>query len=292
MNSTGIISTNVNYFWPLTLGLCGLAFYKKFCQCRKPHWYLFSVILIFASVSSEQACVAMLILFLARGGWLWRVEGKIPWPELGLILLLVLNVAYIVASPGNQHRYVSEIKNWFPAWPTLTLYDKLENGVALIGSYYFTMFNTIGIFFSCVLLTTLERQKLWRLFYFLPLATQFSFLALPLPIENNILFPLTVLNVVIYVLTLFAGNLGRRDKWLVLVVLATGFASRMLLTFSPTVFASSFRPFIFMDFSLVAAALLVMRGLRGNTVWQGFYLGLLMILTFANEVRFVRTFLA
>lgn len=288
MRSAGLISTNVNYFLPATVGFCGLALFRQYLQARRKILFGLSIVLLVAAASAEQLCVAFLILFIAHAIYEYCKNRVLSWPDVIVAFIMLLNIAYILASPGNHNRYECEIVNWFPTWRYLGFFDKIINGLAYIGTYYYSQFNAVGIFFSCALLSAIKPCRLYHLFYFLPLATQVACLASPLPQDNILLFLITLVNLLIYLVSILAADLSNECKWAIAVILGAGFASRMMLSFSPTVFASAYRPFIFMDFSLIAASLLVVRQSLENRGRRIFYLGLLFVLSLANEIQFVR----
>lgn len=288
MASSGIISCNVNYFMPMTLSIASLACYKKYISGGSCIYYILCIILAIISANMEQVCIYLLMLSGIYIIYLIWHRSRIPFSLLLLAALLFLELVFILTCPGNYARYESEITNWYPSWNRLQLIDKIINGTNYIGNYCFNKFNAICLFFSIALLTTLSNRSLRKLYYFIPVSSQLYLMIFHIKIGKYALLILTILNIIIYILTIINSRLDNSYKILITAILFTGFCTRYMLTFSPTIYASGQRTCLFMDYSLIISSLIFIKlHFQNNINKYLLCLYSLLIISFVQEANFI-----
>jgi hypothetical protein len=233
----------------------------------------------------EQGVVILLLFLIAYDFMLLLKIYKITTQHWFLIIshiIVIFDFLYILLCPGNRLRAVSEEATWFPEFGTLTVIRKCELGMS--STLYHFIFNIEPIFliFSCCLMLIvfeIEKGIVFRTFAIIPFFINISFTVFKSDLYA--LFP---------IFTYFdniMSNIGIWDQnnpisivcWLLMIVviisiifalcvickrylkvgvcsfisIVLGFASRCMMGFSPTIWVSSDRTYIFIYFSFIIA---------------------------------------
>lgn len=281
MESAGIIPTCLNYWWPLASMFGMLTFFKMYIKSGKEYFYYLCFPSGMLAANSEQFCIALFMIFSIYAIRIYIDKKVVSNKVLLLLLFLLLSLLFILTCPGNYARYAANISYWYPDWPQLNFFEKTYNGLVFIGKRYFFSWNTIMPFFSLVLLATLVRQEKLKIFMLFPIIIQF-FCPFKSEFPSFIIFFISASIVIIQIISINIVILSNYNRIIVFVLLFIGIISRMVLTYSPTVYASSMRTFIIMDFSLLISALLIwniVMKLRNN-----FCLVCLIALSFFQQI--------
>lgn len=295
MSSAGWIATTGNYMWPLALGLIGYLPLVDFWERGNTSGVklFFGVIAFVFSCNVEQMCVLNLLLII----WclfIWikdRKEGK------GYVLILsLINIAslfFILLSPGNEKRNIAEVGTWFPDWNMFNLIDKVELGFSSTMKKLILEPNWVFFFFALILmLAVFEKYSKWeyRVIATIPCAISgilgigSKLIVLIFPnltaiydcVEKNGMINssnffetrryvvLAVMLLVCFCVgaSLFILEFGESSYYIGLYICVSGFAVRMIMAFSPTIWASSDRTYCFTYFSLIMVAALVLNKLK------------------------------
>ena len=283
--------TTINYLWPLAFGLYSVGILRKIVNNEEIRWYeylLSSLALVFA-VNLEQLCIIM--LFVHGIFFFYLVtKGRINLYLLVQTALCAASLVYIVICPGNAERFGAEIKTWFPAFSSLSLVNNLELGFTTSISKYILQMNRVYFAFSGILcyaaLVKLSARKdrilgslpfVLCLFIGVPLylGTKISpeisnrlthlygnELAADFVFVPNIPLVLIFLGVCLSVFTALYLYFGKTYNLILsLFVLSLGLGSRIIMGFSPTIWGSGPRTFIFMNFSMILCSIMVYRDL-------------------------------
>lgn len=331
MAETGWGATTSNYMWPLATTLFALIPIKKAWDGEKFRWFqipLYAISLIYAC-NQEQTCA---ILFGTYGLFtvLFIIKDKKVHPIIVLqFLLAILSLVFIFTTPGNYIRQETETAMNFPDFKMLTLQDKLSLGLTSTANVIFNNYSvTFGVLALSIVLYIFVtyKEKLYRIIALIPFISicvlsyfrDIAFNIFPhfekfvktftisdgtiLTVANSnnlyyvvpIIFSLVIFFSVILSILLIFKNLKNNIAILVFLV---GLASRAMMGFSPTIFASGIRTTIFFDFSMLIVTLLIWQEFSKKTEKNdlkvqrklGIILECMGILQYINTLLFILT---
>lgn len=294
MDSAGYMTTTINYWWPLAaLLVAALPLYLWYQDgaCKKGCYVLGAFAAIFA-INQEQICAMALLacLYLLITD---KLRGRKTNPYLYVLLALSVCFAICVAiCPGNAARKASNIDFWFPAYAGFNLVQKV-----LLGWYSLlkTLYQDVNLpyFLMCAVLfmAVLKKQKGLpaRLIAAIPLLSNLGLLGVllfgkyreypwvhlilhvfdfdqpvvyyqgSLPNSNRLLLLVYTFCCACVVISLFLiwNKKERAIDALALLIIAS--ASKISMGLSPTVWASSERTSIFLDFGFILLGMLAVR---------------------------------
>lgn len=292
MRTAGWVSTTLNYLWPMAMGMYALQPIVNAVKGRptKRHVYVLSLIVLPYAVNHEQMCCAFLALCGFFAVWLWIRDRKLSKFALCQLLIGLAMLVYILTCPGTAVRSASETEKWFPEFANLSFLNKVELG------YSSTLFQCImepNLVFSLLtmvlaLTAFLYDKRPWvRLIAAVPFASTLIFgtfgelaeqvIPYLADMRNQLgdtgtgfrlfkfhtwppdLFVGFVVLCLIAALWLVFRDRGR--ELFPIYLLLVGLASRMMMGFSPTVWASRERTFTIAYFAMLAIAVMLVRKL-------------------------------
>lgn len=282
MVSAGWIATTTNYLWPLWCLIFIGTLLKKILCSRKITWYEagFGIAACIYGSSQEQVAVILLVLLALCAARLWRSKNY-KQPLLYLFGLIdVVMLITILCCPGNSIRSGQEAAGRMPQFPGFTFADKLYMGLLNVEQVFIADADSIFLVFAAVLLVlvflkTADCRK-----------TAVSGLPLLVVLGHRITrdshvlyekifiisgdaagwnradlqmyFPLIFLAVTLagVIYALYQLQKEDRERWLYTILfLACGLASGVVMGFSPTIYASGRRPYIYLYFMLILVCL-------------------------------------
>ena len=293
MSSAGWGATTVNYIWPFSTAMFSLIALKKIWNKEKIHplmYPLYMVGLIFGC-NQEQVCALMTLVHLFFTILLIaRDKTKISKFWILQTIIVILSLVIIVICPGNTVRKTSEIGSAYPDFGALSLLDKLTLGVTSTVTELIANANIVFLVFAItitVLVFNLYKDKLIRAVSLVPLLSILSFSVLkdiitrifpyfdmfrniiiqnkPMVSADNftiltnslpIVLSFLILGSIVLCLLLIFKKLKNSLATFVFIV---GFGTRCAMAFSPTIFASTNRTFIFMEFAMIICTLLMIQ---------------------------------
>ena len=282
MRTAGWIATTMNYIWPLAFGLYAMLSIKKILngELLKTRDYVLNVLFILYAANHEQMGSLLAGFFVFFSVYQGIVQKKLHWFLALQAVISIASVVFILTAPGNAIRSVWTIETQFPGYVALSLFDKIEIGFS---STLFGLFMKPNL--SCIVFGLLlslaakvrEKRKLFLGIAFVPLSFSLVFGLLgpvfgkllpfvgtirgamtetgtnptfsqPMSLIPDFLLIVVCLSVIISLYRLFAV---KKEAWLVLLILSGGFASRMIMAFTPSIWFSEGRTFIFLYFALI-----------------------------------------
>ena len=267
MVSAGWIATTVNYLWPL-LGLLYIALLlQKLAQNKFLHWYEGAagvICCIFCSSQEQVAAILLVMLFLA-------------------LLFMIL------CCPGNSIRSMQEVEGRMPEFAYFSVWEKIYMGAANIERIFVAQVNSIFLIVSAVLavLVGLKTKNLIKtllssvpVFCILGYALirtghpwyEKIFIIPKQTAEWNFKDPANWFPVIFLIVTVAGMSYAlfclMREKletyFYTIAILGVGLASGIVMGFSPTIYASADRPYIYLYFILMAVCLFCIRQMRGQ----------------------------
>lgn len=281
----------INYTWPLAmLMFSSIALQKMWNGEKIPKWMypIYSLALLFAC-NQEQACAIAAGLYFITTILIILKHKKKTNPFLFIEDgLVVLSFLLIVTCPGNYVRKTEEIATYYMDFQTLGLFDKISLG--LTSTVNNLLLNTNLVFFvfsliSAVYLFRKYKNNLYRAIALIPLVAclifgvgkdivgkvypYFGIFCETLNTQQAMLTPENYLNFINFVPLILAfvvlGSVALNilvifknlENNFAILIYGLGLMSRIALGFSPTVFASTDRTFLFFEFALLMISILI-----------------------------------
>lgn len=249
LGTAGYIATTVTYLYPVALGMLGLTLLNT------KHWYfkIWSFPLFIFSFNNEELCVLVgiyLIYYIITQYKQWKdyLWILIPW---------IISFAIVMHSPGNHSRQVYDAKRFLPKFLHFSLIDKINVGtITTIQHYLFSVSVPIIVLSTILLLINYKKHAILA---WIPLfvVTGTSMLALLVSKPHHFVTtpPQEFTNIAIATYLLgfiwFIATIYLIHNWQLNILLIAGLASRSMLGFSPTVYFSATRTFIFCDIVII-----------------------------------------
>ncbi len=295
MASSGWATATIVYMWPLALGLYSLIPIKKIWNHEKVgivQYILSSLALIFAA-NNEQACALLFGFYLVFSILLILKDKKINLYMTIQVVLLILSLVFIFTCPGNYVRKADEIPKYFQDMEMYNLLDKIGLGltstVGLIIREEMVVFLLMSSIINIYVFTH-YKEKLYRIVSIIPLVSviilsllvgpknpdllgrvfpfMYSFktlitceqVFLTAATSNNLLYATPLIFAFVFfictALSLLLVYKSLKNNLPLLLFLA-GLCSRIMIGFSPTVFASGARTMIFFEFAMIAISMII-----------------------------------
>lgn len=269
----------LNYLWPLACAMPSFVIAKKIFE-RLPilKWEIVvsSVMLLFAT---NQEQLAALLFGLNISFLLFRLVRNHKFEKIDLFFVLniaicLISLAFILACPGNAIRFEISEKVCLPEYSSLSFLEKCQIGIMLIFSYYFSLRDSLGkmvfviiplfamlsvVFFSKKNIKSFTLQILLDIFVcvcfaFRKIKSDFLFFNIKLApfstFSSKVIGIECFVFILIFICLLYQifSVMDKKASGLFNVFLmCAGFCSAFIMIFSPTVYASGTRPYLFMS---------------------------------------------
>lgn len=288
LSSAGWMTTTINYWWALAAAM--LAFLPlrfsglKGRPCKRI--YLFSIPAAVFAINHEQICIigicTCIYLFLRE----WLQTRRVHWYIFLLFGICVLNMAGILLCPGNTVRKLSNIAYWFPRYADFNILQKgLLGWYSLLMALYKDINWTWFLFTGILFVTVVWKRKRFAelLIAGIPFASNVGLLGITILSKfgnyhmiGQILYVFDFDRPIVY----YQGFLPNKIRLLLLIytvccfcvagslfllfveedvkktadllaILVIGAVSKVSMGMSPTVWASSERTSVFLNFSFI-----------------------------------------
>lgn len=290
MQSAGWIVTTCCYLVPAVFSIVALIPIKKIIKNElfKPWEYFVSIFAIVFSGNQPQGMALQLICYFAVTIYC-LVKKKNNKFIYVCFIITIINALFTFTSGWHLSRGAAEAIKWMPAINMYNLINKLDIGLSssfgwlFFGDNLFTFFTLATFTF---LIFTRYNNTIIRIMSCIPEVLCFLFRKMymnnmsinafeikpkDLGTSNFGLFNLESINSISTYLLFFAICIililiiveiyllidDYSDLIQILVLLAAGFGSRMALAFTPNVFASAQRTFIYLDFCVIITCIKV-----------------------------------
>lgn len=285
MSSAGWVTTTVVYLWPLSLAAYAVGGMARWMRCEHIPWHRWLLYGASAIYGCNNELVAVMVLTAGAAGLLCAVQNK-KRMSVPLICMAVSmgSIAFALSAPGNSLRMASEVLNWMPGFPYFSLLDKLRIGIVSTMEHFVSIPNTVLFLFLlliagqvCQGFNSFKKRAVSAL----PLLIQAAYGAyfaveklfftkdinysvpeiMPESITGMLFQGIMIFSFIATILCI-AISLSwiLRDKSrliLYLLFLGAGLATRLSLSFSPTVLASGTRTYMLVYILLLAMIFLL-----------------------------------
>lgn len=283
ISSAGWIATFMNYLWPLSFCFISLIFIDKVCNEKHIgilEFIFYSLCEIYA-LNMEQLAVVYIAILIYTTGYLihHKIKNHI-WMYLIHILIAIISLIIFLICPGNYRRLIKETTKWMIYFPQLSLVNKLSSGFIetmhsmLFGNRIFLILvlvifigmlirfkknkcnkmqlivTSFPIGFTLILRCQEIFDGTFNNFYLLfssriPNSMNYFMLSTYIPAIFYILVVAAILITLIY---MFDDIFKSIELCFIFLI---GLGSRMMLGFSPTLYASGPRTFCVMEYTLI-----------------------------------------
>ena len=276
LHTAGWGATTVNYLWPLACTMPYFVMVKNIFEEKhiSVKSILFSVLLLLFAINQEQ--VAALVFGLNLSFLFIDIlkNRKFIINDSFFIFVLIIcifSLIFILTCPGNSKRFSAEVIAWFPEYADISFFEKIELGILTIFTYYFSLKNNFILIPLCFILTVYFRKQRKINFAFQLYLDIFilgcSFLRIfkkTFLLSNDKLAQFTnyskievLIECIILILTglillyqIFNVFVNKLKGTFYLFLLIAGFCSAYIIAFSPTVYASGSRCYIFLSYTI------------------------------------------
>jgi len=300
MLSGGWFTVSINYLWPLSFGLFSLITLKKILFQNKIRLieYIIGILFLVFSINQEIMAVVLLLVYLAAGIYLY-IKKRPHWFVFLSLALCIGSLIFTLTAPGNINRRDVET-HWFIDFNDISMIEKIEIGFSSTLSQYIFNFNIIFFLLNLLLLLSMfskYQEPLFKIISLIPFSLILIF-GNGFSVIVDRLFPhlkyidtdiskyglitlgnFTTLQSYIPLFLLFLGALSIitliylefENSWKSIIaigILVLGFISRMVLSFSPTVYASGLRTHFLFYISIIICSVLVFQSLSNRKSQQ------------------------
>lgn len=323
--NAGWITTTMTYIWPIAIGVCACTSIRKYLDGKKFRWYeyvLYTLATIYAA-NQEQTSIILSLVFV--GCAVVSIKNN----KKSVLIFIqaacsVANFLFHAFTPGNDNRRLIETSVRFPNYGRLSLIDKLELGFSSSLYEFVFRYNSLFMLLSIVLLVLVfckHKNRIYRFIGSVPFLSQLMFgIGFQKIVEDKFgiaifsnrmtmtgtideanyfrwqtYYPIVLLfGVSICLIVAVYLAFGNSDKLIfAYALLFGGLLGRMILAFSPTVWASSFRTFTPMYFAYIALAIMMFNELDYKKLGKIKYVlaAILLCVTAKNVYTMFVTFL-
>ena len=306
-NNAGWKTTTLFYWFPFFLLLVAMGsvydYYKqnKISMLKSVSYMLATLI----AANNEQCCIILGGLLVVAPGYFYY-ERKGIYPLLcGQLACLVINVALFFFCPGNFKRYDSEINSWLPEYPSWNIFEKVGHGVTHFFDVFFAYsYCSSLLMLICVLGTLISFIYKKNKDALVVLATALCFWGciLWISLSNNILvtkgnvldfeYLLSVGLVLCVCYTLYLLFENTMPFYISLLIMTLGAISVILLCFSPTLYASGERLYLYFIYGLLGIIVYIFSQYNEKVVFLKYLLFLFGGYWVYSEYRVVFDFLS
>lgn len=278
MSTAGWIATTVNYIWPLWGIVYVTYILRKHTKKIKLKWYeyIIGIAAVLIGSNQEQSAIVMLVLLVMI--CIYQLSTKIL-NNYYLYVLLILNfisLGVITICPGNIKRKQVECLNRVPNFSEFSVFKKMFLGIANVEREFISNVNVVAIaifitmavlvykktksvhkvlissipifitFCHCIVVSAFP---IWNKFFFKP---EKSFDIGEVEGKSFLIIIYTILTILGFIYACY--QLIGEEKicyWGSLGLIGVSYASAVVLGFSPTLYVSAERVFIFFYFSMI-----------------------------------------
>lgn len=296
LNGTGWLATTTNYLWVVSLGLYTLSIIINYIrEVKIPKWeYILYVIAALYASNQEQMAAVMLAVLGAFILWQLIKKGYkyVLKNEKFLVVLFIITISsliFILTCPGNAVRKEKEIGTWYPEYENFRILEKVELGLTSTMKNFVLDTNNIFVIFTLSIfigVCKFNKNKCIKAISVVPfLASIFNvcfqeYIVLLSPSISSVIEAFSINHLVMsfnqisikyifvmlgYGLILLLIPVGiysifkKSIKTCICIgIYMLGLVTRFIMGFSPTVFASGERTFIFLYMSFIICTIIIL----------------------------------
>ena len=303
LNGAGWVATTLNYLWPFAMGMYTFTLLKKKYDSKKIKWYETIVYIVTALFAANQEQMVALLfgiisVYLVYALVTKTAKNRVDFNVIIVYIISILGLLFILTCPGNKERNTREILTWYPAYETYGLASKIQLAITSMMKFLIIDGKIVYILFTGVIAYYMLRFKKGlaiKIFGVIPFISSiflsvfkdttamvlpelvfqfdaYSVNQLVITSENrmiiDIYFPILIYIAILFIigLDLFLIFDKYEKKGLVVIMYLAGLASRLIIGFSPTVFASGERTSFFLYYSFIILSVIVIKEMKKKDI--------------------------
>lgn len=287
ITNAGWVATTVSYFGPQAFAIMSLVPIKNALKGEKTNIFQFVIYCccLLYGANAEQTCIVLLGLYGIATIYFIFYLHKCDWHILILTILAIISLVYTITCPGNWARDGAEVAHWFPTYQMLDLFNKVDIGLSTTLHWLFAE-GRVFMIMICAMMAYFVWNKytesLYRVVSFIPicavlamgpfsniLINLFPYMDQSMADVNRygefvadisqlgkgiIQFEMFLLICICLCVEIFLLNDTIEDIIIDMSLAIMGVASRVMMGFSPTVYASSERTYTSLIFCFILMA--------------------------------------
>lgn len=286
--SAGLIATVTNYLFPMISFV--IAWY---CIIQEKHWYtiLSLPFLVFACMQ-EQFTVYAFILFVFALISSYLECKRINKNYFIATCVSLLGLVSGLLCPGSANRLTTETKIWYPGFETISFPVKIIKGYLETNRVLFVTseLNIVYLLLVLIIVVSIMKKQYFATFVsgtviYTVITQRLGMNSLLTAVQRTIdnqnkseipnyfslkenLYPIVLYTLILCIVAVVVFMTFKEWKGglTALVVLAAGYASRMTVSLSPTIYASGLRTYTPLIFSFVIVILLLSKEISGIVI--------------------------
>lgn len=286
--SAGLIATVTNYLFPMISFV--IAWY---CIIQEKHWYtiLSLPFLVFACMQ-EQFTVYAFILFVFALISSYLECKRINKNYFIATCVSLLGLVSGLLCPGSANRLTTETKIWYPGFETISFPVKIIKGYLETNRVLFVTseLNIVYLLLVLIIVLSIMKKQYFATFVsgtviYTVITQRLGMNSLLTAVQRTIdnqnkseipnyfslkenLYPIVLYTLILCIVAVVVFMIFKEWKGglTALVVLAAGYASRMTVSLSPTIYASGLRTYTPLIFSFVIVILLLSKEISGIVI--------------------------
>lgn len=286
--SAGMIATVTNYLFPMISFV--IAWY---CIIQEKHWYtiLSLPFLVFACMQ-EQFTVYAFILFVFALISSYLECKRINKNYFIATCVSLLGLVSGLLCPGSANRLTTETKIWYPGFETISFPVKIIKGYLETNRVLFVTseLNIVYLLLVLIIVVSIMKKQYFATFVsgtviYTVITQRLGMNSLLTAVQRTIdnqnkseipnyfslkenLYPIVLYTLILCIVAVVVFMIFKEWKGglTALVVLAAGYASRMTVSLSPTIYASGLRTYTPLIFSFVIVILLLSKEISGIVI--------------------------
>ena len=286
--SAGLIATVTNYLFPMISFV--IAWY---CIIQEKHWYtiLSLPFLVFACMQ-EQFTVYAFILFVFALISSYLECKRINKNYFIATCVSLLGLVSGLLCPGSANRLTTETKIWYPGFETISFPVKIIKGYLETNRVLFVTseLNIVYLLLVLIIVVSIMKKQYFATFVsgtviYTVITQRLGRNSLLTAVQRTIdnqnkseipnyfslkenLYPIVLYTLILCIVAVVVFMIFKEWKGglTALVVLAAGYASRMTVSLSPTIYASGLRTYTPLIFSFVIVILLLSKEISGIVI--------------------------
>lgn len=304
INNAGWVATTTNYVWVMAAALIAIfPIFELLNGDKKKYWfleYMLGIVFLVYASNQEQMIVILLVVLTLIAFYMFFKKKKDIIYIVPYHLIVILNLLIALSSQGNKIRAKVETQNWLPDFINYTVGDKILLGYITTFSRLFIQYSSIVFMFLTLLFLLGFQKNISNLKKFITsLPILIYIISIVVFIKNNINFDVKLNNyislivfltffIIIITISIMIVSESHLSFLIVMAMLALGCGSRIMMGFSPTIFASGERTFYFTYIFIIMSSIYLLKDIKFKDlkIWN-FYLFLLTIMPFLPLVKYL-----
>lgn len=256
---TGWVATTTNYLWVMSAALIAFLPVSNYLHRKKvnPIMYVISLMALLYAANQEQMIVLLFLFLIVILGYFFVNKQKITM-LIPYFLICIYRLIFILTCPGNQVRNDAEIIHWLPDFANYSFLQKLSLGYSSTLKRIFFEYSPI-VFMLLLLIavigiisTSTITKKIGGLLPLISyvLTTRFNgIIDQTYDLASGKIYVSLIILLsfiaIIYMFGLFSLAKSKNEFGIMLLLVIGGIGARMIMGFSPTIWASGNRTYLF-----------------------------------------------